>query len=480
MTAQESKTNVALLVSPGIGHLIPFLELAHRLVHYHNLQATLFVVCSSTSAAESHLLQKSSAVNIVPLRPTVSLDPNANFIDKIKAIMSASSPLLRRSLSAAQPLPAALIVDLFGTWALAIAHELGMLGFVFMTTSAWFLSLAMFFPTMDKQMIDDHVYSHEPLRIPGCSPVRFENTVSVFEEDDYEGFFGIMARELGTADGILSNTWQDLEPTTIKALTEIETLTYGKVKGVPIYPIGPLTKCCEPNLESEVLKWLDRQPDESVIYVSFGSGGTLSEEQIKELAWGLELSQQRFVWVIRPPVDTDSSGTFFTAGNESGDHKWPPEYLPEGFVNRTKEVGLLVPIWGPQAEILSHRSVRGFLTHTGWNSSLESIVNGVAMVTWPLYAAQKMNAAELTEEVGVGVRVSEGLVSREEIESKVRKIMAEEDEEGREIRERVKALKRSGERAAAKGGSSYNSLAEVAAECDIFRRQTQLRRAAAA
>ncbi|KAG6594844.1 UDP-glycosyltransferase 72E1, partial [Cucurbita argyrosperma subsp. sororia] len=479
MTAQETKAHVALLVSPGMGHLIPFLELAHRLVHHHNLHATLFVVCSGTSAAESLLLQKSSAVNIVPLRPSVSLDPTANFIDKLKAIMSASPSLLRRSLSTAKPRPAALIVDLFGTWGLAIAHELGMMGFVFMTTSAWFLSLARFFPTMDKQMINGHVYNHEPLRIPGCSPVRFENTTQVLENGVYDDF-ELMARELGTADGILSNTWQDLEPTNIKALTEIETLTFGKAEGVPIYPIGPLTRHAEPNLESEVLKWLDRQPDESVIYVSFGSGGTLSEEQIKELAWGLELSQQRFVWVIRPPVDTDSSGTFFTAGNESRDHKWPPEYLPEGFVNRTKEVGLLVPMWGPQAEILSHRSVRGFLTHTGWNSSLESIVNGVAMVTWPLYAEQKMNAAELTEEVGVGVRVSRGLVSREEIESKVRKIMAEEDEEGRRIRERVKALKRSGERAAAKGGSSYNSLAKVAAECDIFRRQTQLRRAAAA
>ena len=393
--------------------------------------------------------------------------------------MSASPPLLRRSLSTAKPRPAALIVDLFGTWGLAIAHELGMLGFVFMTTSAWFLSLARFFPTMDKKMINDHVYNHEPLRIPGCSPVRFENTTQVLENGVYDDF-ELMARELGTADGILSNTWQDLEPTNIKALTEIETLTCGKAGGVPIYPIGPLIRHAEPNLESEVLKWLDRQPDESVIYVSFGSGGTLSEEQIKELALGLELSQQRFVWVIRPPVDTDSSGTFFTAGNQSGDDKWPPEYLPEGFVNRTKEVGLLVPTWGPQAEILNHRSVRGFLTHTGWNSSLESIMNGVAMVTWPLYAEQKMNAAELTEEVGVGVRVSRGLVSREEIESKVRKIMAEEDEEGRRIRERVKALKRSGERAAAKGGSSYNSLAQVAAECDIFRRQTQLRRAVAA
>ncbi|XP_038883859.1 UDP-glycosyltransferase 72E1-like [Benincasa hispida] len=386
-------------------------------------------------------------------------------------MMTASFPFLRSSIAATTPPPAALIVDLFGTQALSIAHELGMLGFVFMTTSAWFLSLPFFYPFMDKPMIDAHVYNHERLRIPGCSPVRFEDTIQVFvlnQEDVYDSFEAF-ARELGTADGILSNTWQDLEPITLKALTQSGTLGERKANQVPIYPIGPLTRNGEPNLESEVLKWLDRQPDESVIYVSFGSGGTLRVEQIIELAWGLELSQQRFVWVIRPPEGTDFMGTFFTAGIGSKDDS-SPEYLPEGFIERTREVGFVVPMWGPQAEILSHKSVKGFMTHGGWNSSLESIVNGVAMVMWPLYAEQKMNATVLTEEVGVAVRVrTEGVVGREEIERKVRMIM--EDEEGREIRERIKEIKISGEKAVDKGGSSYDSLACVASECDIFRRR---------
>lgn len=472
MPVEESKTHVALLVSPGMGHLIPFLELANRLVLHHNLQATLFVVGTGSSTAESTLLQKPTAANIVPLPHSSStLHPNASYIDIIKAMMTASFPHLRSSIAAAKPRPAALIVDLFGTEALSIAGELGMLGFEFITSNAWFLSLSLFYPSMDRPTIDAHVYNHEPLKIPGCTPLRFEDTIEVFQlnqQNAYEGFGGF-ARELGRADGILTNTWQDLEPTTLKALTEVGTLSKGKVNQVPIYPIGPLTRQSEPNLESDVLKWLDRQPDESVIYVSFGSGGTLCAEQITELAWGLELSQQRFVWVIRPPSGTDSVGAFFTAGTGSADDS-PPHYLPEGFIERTKEVGLVVPMWAPQAEILSHRSVRGFVTHCGWNSSLEGIVNGVAMVTWPLYAEQKMNATVLTEEVGVAVRIrTEGVVGREEIERKVRKIM--EGEEGREIRERVKGLKISGETAVSKGGSSYNSLALMASECHIFRRQ---------
>ncbi|XP_038883108.1 UDP-glycosyltransferase 72E1-like [Benincasa hispida] len=472
MPVQDSKTHVALLVSPGMGHLIPFLELANRLVLHHNLQATLFVVGTDSSTAESNLLQKPSAANIVPLPHSSStLDPNASYVDIINAMMTASFPFLRSSITTTMPRPAALIVDLFGTQALSIAHELGMLGFVFMTSTAWFLSLSFFYPSMSKSMIDAHVYNHEPLEIPGCTPVRFEDTIEIFQlnrEEIYEGFGGF-TRELGTADGILCNTWQDLEPITLKALTELGNLNKEKVNQVPIYPIGPLTRYSEPNLKSEVLKWLDRQPDESVIYVSFGSGGTLCAKQITELAWGLELSQQRFVWVIRPPAGTDPMGIFFTVGTGSEDDS-APEYLPEGFIKRTKEVGLVVPMWGPQAEILSHRSVRGFVTHCGWNSSLEGIVNGVAMVTWPLYAEQKMNAVVLTEELGVAVRVrAEGVVGREEIERKVRMIM--EDEEGREIRERVKMLKITGEKAVSKGGSSYDSLARVASKCDIFRRR---------
>ncbi|XP_031742908.1 UDP-glycosyltransferase 72E2 [Cucumis sativus] len=458
-----------------MGHLIPFLELANRLVLHHNLQATLFVVGTGSSSAESTLLQKPSLVNIVSLPHSLSsLDPNAPICDIIISMMTASFPFLRSSIAAVNPRPAALIVDLFGTPALSIAHELGMLGLVFMTTNAWYLSVSYLYPSFEKSMVDAHVYNHDPLVIPGCTPVRFEDTIEVFElnqEEVYVGF-GRYARELGTADGILSNTWQDLEPTTLKALSEAGTLGYGKVNEVPIYPIGPLTRNGEPTLESEVLKWLDRQPDESVIYVSFGSGGTLCEEQITELAWGLELSQQRFVWVIRPPEGTESTGAFFTAGRGSSRDYWASKYLPEGFIKRTKEVGLVIPMWGPQAEILSHRSVRGFVTHCGWNSSLESIVNGVAMVTWPLYAEQKMNAALLTEEMGVAVRLraeGQGVVERKEIEKKVRMIM--EGKEGEGIRERVKELKISGGKAVTKGGSSYNSLARVASECDIFRRR---------
>lgn len=124
---------------------------------------------------------------------------------------------------------------------------------------------------------------------------------------------------------------------------------------------------------------------------------------------------------------------------------------------------MVVPLWAPQADILGHPSVGGFFSHCGWNSTLESVTNGVPMIAWPLYAEQRMNATLLTEELGVAVRSEvppwKKVVGREEIQRMVRKIMVEKD--GFKIRDRVKELKLSGEKALREGGSSYSALSQV-------------------
>ncbi|GAV64450.1 UDPGT domain-containing protein, partial [Cephalotus follicularis] len=207
---------------------------------------------------------------------------------------------------------------------------------------------------------------------------------------------------------------------------------------------------------SELFDWLDKQPSESVLYVSFGSGGTLSHEQTIELAWGLELSKQRFIWVARQPTKTTGDGCFFTVGNGGDDLS---NYLPEGFLIRTHNLGLVVQEWAPQIDILSHPSIGGFLSHCGWNSTLESITNGVPMIAWPLYAEQRMNATLVTEELGIAVRsktlASKGIVGREEIKTMVRSIMV--DEEGHAIKAKVKELKHDAEKALNEDGSSYGA-----------------------
>ena len=143
-------------------------------------------------------------------------------------------------------------------------------------------------------------------------------------------------------------------------------------------------------------------------------------------------------------------------------------YLPDGFLNRIQNVGLIVPMWAPQAQILKHPSIGAFLSHCGWNSTLESITNGVPMIAWPLYAEQKMNATILTEELKVSVRSkelpTERIVERQEIEMMVRKVMLDKERLG--IKNKVKELKTSAQKASSKGGSSYNSLSQFTQDCE--------------
>ena len=120
----------------------------------------------------------------------------------------------------------------------------------------------------------------------------------------------------------------------------------------------------------------------------------------------------------------------------------PIDYLPEGFLDRTMDVCLVIRTWAPQEEILAHESTGGFVCHCGWNSVLESIVNGVPMVAWPLYSEQKMNAWLVSEELKIAARVDagNGVVKKEEIVEMVKRVM--DEEEGREMRENVKELKK--------------------------------------
>ncbi|KAJ0098137.1 hypothetical protein Patl1_28878 [Pistacia atlantica] len=198
-------------------------------------------------------------------------------------MMRESVPALRSQISVLKLRPTVLIVDLFGTEALPLADELNMLNYVLIASNAWFLAATTYFPTIDGKQEDEHIIQQKPLIIPGLQT----------------------GLEIPAADGILVNTWEDLEAKTLQSMRDTKML--GRVTRVPIYPIGPLVREVKsPALENPVLDWLDNQPTESVIYVSFGSGGTLSAKQMTELAWGLELSQQRFIWSIveRKEIET--------------------------------------------------------------------------------------------------------------------------------------------------------------------------------
>jgi len=263
------------------------------------------------------------------------------------------------------------------------------------------------------------------------------------------------------ATGHLLNSFRSLESQFMDELQEIRREHYGEK---PLWAIGPLLPqsiWTGKKGNSDVgscLRWLDGQAPASVVYVSFGSTCSLSRQQIQELARGLEASQQPFLWVVRV-----ADNARFTALDEAR-MDWISELLPEGYEDRIAERGFLVRNWAPQLDVLSHESTGSFVTHCGWNSTLESISAGVPMVAWPQHSDQFANSILVAKELKVGVEVKKWrkadeneLVTAEEVEKAIRRVMAE-DEEGMEMRRRVKELRDAARTAVGEGGSSWNEM----------------------
>ncbi|MED6224835.1 hypothetical protein PIB30_087958 [Stylosanthes scabra] len=462
---KQSTTLVTMMPSPGMGHLIPMIEFAKRLTHHHNSIAVHFIIpCDGPpSAAQTTVLRSLPAAISHTFLPPISLSdlPSDTKIEPLISLtMVRSLPSLHRtlaSLSSSGQRVAALVVDLFGTDAFDVADDLGIPSYVYYPSTAMLLSFSLFLPQLDQAVQGEYRDMVEPVQIPGCVSIHGKDLVDPVQDRNNEAYKWFLhhSNRFRRAAGIIENSFFELEA---GAINELQRAELGKP---PLYPVGPLV-----NVENgrtgdnnhECLRWLDDQPRGSVLFVCFGSGGTLSGAQIDELALGLEKSEQRFLWVVRSPNNKVANASYFNAKSQAN----PFDFLPEGFVERTKGRGLAVPSWAPQAQVLAHESIGGFLTHCGWNSTLESVVNGVPLIAWPLYAEQKMNAVLVTEDAKVALRpkISEsGLVEREEIANVVKCLM--EGEEGKKVRHRMKVLKEAATKTLGENGASTKNIVEL-------------------
>ncbi|XP_047311319.1 zeatin O-glucosyltransferase-like [Impatiens glandulifera] len=249
-------------------------------------------------------------------------------------------------------------------------------------------------------------------------------------------FFSIQRQFDHLKHGTLFSTCRAVEGPYLDLLaqtTHADASVDMKTKQWAIAPLFPVTANDEEDKAHPTLEWLDKQPPNSVIYVSFGSSTTMSHEQINELAIGLEESKQRFLWVLR---DADRVDIFNAESTIL--------QLPEGFEERVKGVGKVTRDWAPQLEILRHPSVGGFMSHCGWNSCLESLTMGVPLATWPMHSDQPHNALLMTHILKVGVQVMgwgerDQLVTSSAIKKSIENLMASSDE-GHAVRRRAEEL----------------------------------------
>ncbi|THG21472.1 hypothetical protein TEA_021190 [Camellia sinensis var. sinensis] len=327
----DQTPHVALLPGPGMGNLFPFIELAKQLVHHHHLSATILIPnAGPPPPAQTTVLQTLPKTIKHIFLPPVDLPKDLNIVSQVVLTVTLSLPSLRHTLASLTTTTrlVALVVNLFGLDAFNIAEEFGISKYLFFPSPAIALLFSVHLPKLDETVIGEYRDLPEPVQLPGCVPVHGRDFPDPVQDRSLQGYKGLLenVKRYGSADGIILNSFMELEEGAIKALQAEEL---GKP---PVYAVGPLIRAgSSDGLErSECLQWLDCQPSGSVVFVSFGSGGTLSHDQLNELALGLELSAQRFLWVVRSPNDKSANGAFFEAQSQD-DHF---SFLPKGFLER--------------------------------------------------------------------------------------------------------------------------------------------------
>ncbi|KXG37999.1 UDP-glycosyltransferase 92A1 [Sorghum bicolor] len=474
--ATSRPKHVVLFPFPAQGHFASFLAIA-RLLARELPDAAITLVStprnvaalrSSSSSAVPPQAPSSIGFHALPFVPadhglpvgceSTSSLPVPSFVTLFEALESLQPAFddyvsgLRRRQSGgdddeAAPADICIVADVFVAWTVDVARRHGCAHAVFVSCGAfgtailhalWNHMPALPFAS-DGSLLRLPEYPDVVLHRSQLSPIfLLHGDMS----DRWTAFYRRAIRHGHRTDAVLANTVEEFESTGLAMMRR--AAGNGKV---PVWPIGPLVLSCSGNDDDDgsstddetgggVLRWLDRHPPSSVLYISFGSQNSIQAKQMTELAAALETTGRPFVWAIRPPVGFDVVAGAFR-----------DEWLPEGFEARARAGGrgLVVRGWAPQVRILAHAATGAFLSHCGWNSVLESLTHGVPILGWPLSAEQFYNARMLAEEWGVCAEVARGnlessAVDRSKVAEAVETVMGDAVAAAAAMRRRVKEV----------------------------------------
>ncbi|XP_008793440.1 crocetin glucosyltransferase, chloroplastic-like [Phoenix dactylifera] len=462
---ERRQQHFLLVTYPAQGHVNPALHLAKRLARTTGSRVTFSTAISGhrrmfPSLAKPDEEVEDGLVSYIPYSDgyddgyKATTDDVNTFMSKIKLAGSRTVSTLVQDLAARDRPVSCLIYTLLMAWAADVARDHGVPSALYwIQTATVFATYYHYFHGYD-ELITSH--SHDPaftVNLPGLLPLQIRDLPSFFTntnpEDPYysvlAGFrelFEKLDREEKTSSKprILMNTFDALETDAIKAIDTMELIAIG-----PLVPFLSLdgtdsngTTISDGDLfeadNKGYMEWLDSQPERSVVYVSFGSISLIKKQQLAEISWGLEESGRPFLWVVRK----DNRG--------------------EGVELEDGENGMVVE-WCSQVKVLSHPSVGCFVTHCGWNSTLESLACGVPTVGVPQWTDQATNA-RLAEAWGTGVRgelSKEGVLEGKELKRCVEVVMGE-GERGMEIRRKAEIWRDRAREAVRERGSSEGNL----------------------
>ncbi|OIW02447.1 hypothetical protein TanjilG_05040 [Lupinus angustifolius] len=467
-TTKSSETQLVFVPSPGMGHLVSTVEFAKLLINRdHRISVTILVMKTpydTVTSSYTNSLSSSQRLHVITLpQPQTNPDPNDSS-SPITTLIDSNKPHVRDHVSKLvldSPRLGAFVVDMFCTAMIDVAREFHVPAFVFFTSGVAFLGLVLHLHTLrerDNINVTELKDTDTEFVIPSfANSVPAKAFPNIVLTKEWDPFFLAYAEGLKKADGILVNSFDELEPHAIQSFSENNN------NSIPLYPVGPILNIKDKegdDVTDIIMKWLDEQPRCSVIFLCFGSMGSFDVDQVREIARALEASEARFIWSLRKPpqkgLNIMAPPSIYTAQELV-------EVLPEGFLDRTAEIGRVIG-WAPQAQVLAHKATAGFVSHCGWNSTLESIYFGVPVATWPLYAEQQTNAFELVRELNMAVEItleyrvefkvgSSSVLSAEKIEKGIRELLQND-----EVRKKVKEMSEKSRETLNQGGSSYSHL----------------------
>ncbi|XP_054799633.1 anthocyanidin 3-O-glucosyltransferase 2-like [Prosopis cineraria] len=462
------KSQLVFVPCPGMGHLVATVEFVKILINRHDrLSITVLIIRPTADpTVDAYTRSLTSSISFpkrlhfifLPPHPdpanSHSLHPSA-FMD---SLIENQKPNVRAAVTNLNSGPdspglAGFVLDMFCTSMIDVANEFGVPAMVFFTSGSAFLGFKLHMHTLQERENEDATAFNLENSDTEFTIPSFENQVpvGVFPgitlDKQWKLFFFNHASRMKKAKGIIVNTFEELESHAVQSFSNSD---------LTVYPVGPILSVGENKTVtqgSHVMQWLDDQPPSSVLFLCFGSRGYFQENQVREIARALERSGVHFLWSLRKPPPKGSM-------KAPGDYSNPEEVLPEGFIARTAEIGRVTG-WAPQAQILAHKAVGGFVSHCGWNSILESIYYGVPIATWPLAAEQQMNAFLLVRELKLGVEISLDyrielgrVIGVEKIEKGMKEVM----EKDGEVRKKVKEMSELSRKALMEGGSSFSYL----------------------
>ena len=144
------------------------------------------------------------------------------------------------------------------------------------------------------------------------------------------------------------------------------------------------------------------------------------------------------MWVVRSDITDGPLGEFLHL-----------------FRTRINDRGMVVG-WAPQEKVLDHPSIACFLSHCGWNSTLDGISMGVPFLCWPYFADQFHNKSYICDawKIGLGLTPDENrFITRHESKTKIETLLS-----NYVIKTNALKLKEMAKKSVTEVGSSFNNF----------------------